>query len=72
MKGYRTIAFNVLMALIAILTALYPQAIFPEAVAVEEIIEVVFAAVAGVTGIGNVLLRAVTNTPVGKKEKPDA
>lgn len=69
MKGYKTIAFNVLMAAITVLAAIYPEAVLPEAAQVEGVIEAVFAGIAGVITVGNMLLRAVTNTAVGQKEE---
>ena len=58
MKGYRTIAFNVLMAIVAVTGA----NVAPEQV------ETVVTVGALIWAAGNAALRAVTNTKIGKKE----
>jgi hypothetical protein len=72
MKGYKTIAFNLLMAVIAVLSALNPEAELPSSEDVQSGVDAVSAAVAAVWGLGNILLRAITDTPIFKKETPDA
>lgn len=57
MKGFRTVAFNLLMAVVTITGA----TLSPELV--EQFVE----AIVGVWAAGNVLLRAVTNSPMFKK-----
>ena len=58
MKGYRTIAFNVLMLIAAVTGAAWTPELINEWI---EAIAVIWAA-------GNAVLRAVTNTPMFKKE----
>ena len=70
MKGYRTILFNAIMATIAILSqfGLFGDATVPDAGAVNQGLDVVDAIFTAFWGIGNVGLRMVTNTAVGKAE----
>lgn len=61
MKGWRTIIFNLLVAIFGALEAFRWIDIVPA-----EWVPIVIAAV----GLINVWLRKVTNTPVGKKATP--
>lgn len=72
MKGYKTIAFNVIMAVITVLALFNPGAELPTGETVSESLDAVFAAISSVTVVGNMILRAVTNSPVFKKETPNA
>lgn len=64
MKGWRTIGFNVI-ALVA-LWAIYQDWIFPP-----DAREHALGILVGLAGAGNVGLRAVTTTPIGKKDSGD-
>jgi len=71
MKGYRTIAFNVIMSIVAVLAIVAPDAEVPTADAVNAGIDAVETAVVAVWSVGNMLLRAITNSPMFKKEPPE-
>ena len=70
LKGYRTIAFNVVMGVTMILTA--TGVIAPEEVPGEDVLNAFLdnleVVIGGVTTVVNVFLRTITDTPVGKKE----
>lgn len=68
LKGYRTIIFNVAMSAIMVIRLWNPEAEVPDAASVDAAIGHVDAAIAAVWGLGNMLLRAITNTAMGKKE----
>ncbi|TQV80310.1 hypothetical protein [Denitrobaculum tricleocarpae] len=61
MKGYRTVVMNVLMALAAI------GAVFGIEIPPEDL-DTVAAGIISAIGIINVVLRAMTTTPIGEKE----
>lgn len=64
MKGYRTLIFNALAAILPVLELLRENAVIPEQYMDEYVLLVL---------IGNGILRYLTDTPVGNKEpqKPD-
>jgi hypothetical protein len=64
MQGYRTIVFNALMAVAALVRILFPNAVLPSD---DDIIKVFEAVWAAVLLFGNVGLRFATKGPVGKK-----
>jgi hypothetical protein len=68
MKGYRTIIFNVIMAGLAALRILSPESILPSDVDVNAALTAVDEAIAAVLVIGNLILRAFTDSKIGKKE----
>lgn len=68
LKGYRTILFQIVMAGVTIAHLRYPELMVPEEAAVQEGVDTVLAGIATLWGAGNVVLRFITNTPVGKKE----
>jgi len=72
LKGYKTVAFNVVMSLITILTMFNPGSELPDAETVQGGIDAVEAAVVAVWTVGNLILRAVTDSPIFKKENTDA
>jgi hypothetical protein len=69
MKGWRTVIFNALMGIIAMLGALgvIEGTDVPDAGAVNAFLDHIEAVVAFVTPLGNVLLRLITTGPVGTK-----
>lgn len=67
-KGYKTIVFNVVMGLVLFIRAMSPESELPDAESVEGAVDAVGAAFAAVWGIGNVILRAITDSPIFKKE----
>ena len=70
LKGWRTIAFNGVMTLIMILSLWSPEEAgnFPGVEQINEALNEAEKLVATIWGMGNVVLRAITNTPLGKKE----
>ena len=70
-KGFRTIAFNVLMTAIAILAIINPVAELPDPAQVAKLVEDFGIWFASAWGIGNALLRAITDSPIFKKAPPE-
>jgi hypothetical protein len=68
MKGYKTLIFNTLMAVIAVVYALNPDAEKPSIEQVHGAVDTVEAAWASVMVVGNAILRAVTTSAIFKKE----
>jgi hypothetical protein len=60
MKGYRTLIFNILSAILGVLAATDPSGLG----LTENQSGVLVTGVA----VGNILLRAITTTPIGKKD----
>jgi len=71
-KGYKTVAFNVLMSLVTIITMFNPGSELPDAETVQGGINAVEAAVVAVWTVGNLILRAVTDSPIFKKDSTNA
>jgi hypothetical protein len=67
-KGYRTIIFNVAMALIVIVKAIFPDAEVPDGATVDSALAATEQVILAVTLIGNLILRAFTTTPIFKKD----
>ena len=69
MKGYRTVLFNALMALIALLGSMgiIEGSEAPDAGAVNAFLDNIEAVVLFVTPFGNMILRWLTTGPVGTK-----
>ena len=68
MKGYKTIAFNSLVAIIAIVHALNPTAELPGQDAVQSVVDNFDTFLTIFATVGNGVLRAVTTTAIFKKE----
>jgi hypothetical protein len=68
LKGYRTVVFNAIMTLTMIYTLWQPDAVLPDAETVNQTLDTVEAAIAALWGVGNVVLRAVTSSPIFKQE----
>lgn len=68
MKGYKTIAFNVVMAVIAIVHSLNSDAQLPDAAAVQGAVDHFQVFFNGFLIVGNTILRAVTTSGIFKKE----
>lgn len=68
LKGYKTVGFNIVMAIVAVVVILSPETEAPSAEDVQGAIDAVEAAVVAVWSVGNVVLRAITNTSIFKKE----
>lgn len=69
-KGYRTIIFNGIMTVIAVVALLNPGSELPDAAQVNEIVEGFAVWFALAWGAGNAILRAITNSPIFKKAAP--
>lgn len=70
LKGYRTVVFNLIMSAIMIVSLWSPEAAtqLPGIEEVNEALNKFEELIALVWGMGNVFLRAITNTALGKKE----
>lgn len=69
LKGYRTVIFNVTMTVIMALSVWQPDAQVPTAADVNTALQYLEEAVALFWGVGNLALRAVTNTSIFNKEE---
>lgn len=69
LKGYKTVAFNVIMAILPIVAILNPDAQLPSGETISQNLDVIFGAYATLTATGNLILRAVTNSPIFKKKE---
>lgn len=70
LKGYRTVIFNTLMALLMILSAtgvITPEEV-PDGETVNVFLDNLEAVIGGVTVVVNIILRKMTNTPLGSSE----
>lgn len=68
LKGYRTILFNAIMTVLMFIQLWNPGAELPTGPEVTEGLIQVETALAFIWGLGNIILRAITNTPIFKKE----
>ena len=70
MKGFKTIAFNVIMSAIMLTSMWNPESAsdLPDAAQVGGLMEQAEVWITAVWGIGNMWLRAVTSTVIFKKE----
>lgn len=66
-KGYRTIAFNIIMALAAVLT-FGGSEVSIDSTFVSENLEAIENGVIAAWALGNLILRAITTTPIFRKE----
>ena len=69
MKGFKTIAFNAIMAIVAVAKVYWPEGAesLPGEVEVQQSLDVFWKIWAAVQVVGNGALRTVTNTPMFKK-----
>lgn len=68
LKGYRTLIFNGIMTIIMVLKMWKPETEVPGVEEIEGGIDAVEGAITFVWGLGNLILRAITNTSIGKAE----
>ena len=66
LKGYRTLAFNGIMAALLLWRTLRPADPVPGEAEVTTILDMFFNSLDLITLVGNVFLRFKTTTPVGK------
>ena len=67
MKGFKTVAFNVVMTLIALVKVFNPDAELPDTVAVQASVDLVDAGFLSAWGTINLILRSLTDSPIFKK-----
>lgn len=68
MKGWKTVTFNVVMALIAVVYAMNPDAEKPSVEQVQGGIDAAEGGFVAALSVGNIILRAITTSPIFKKE----
>lgn len=68
-QGWKTVVFNVIMAIIAGVKIVNPDAEQPDAAAVQGALDVSNEALLAITAVGNVILRAFTSSPIFKKKE---
>ncbi len=66
-KGYKTVVFNVLMGLIMVWKAVSPESELPAPEAISGLLDSLYASLDSILVVGNIVLRAVTNTAIGRK-----
>lgn len=67
-KGFKTFAFNVVMTIVMAVRVLNPEAELPDEAAVEAAVMSWDAGLTALWGIGNLVLRALTDSPIFRKE----
>lgn len=67
LKGYKTVIFNLIMGLIMMIRAMNPDAEVPSDGAVTSAIDAIDVALTMAWSAGNLILRAVTTSPIFKK-----
>ena len=67
LKGFKTIAFNILMLVIMGVRVINPEAELPDEAAVEASVVSLDAGLTALWGTVNIILRAVTDSPIFKK-----
>lgn len=66
-KGYKTIAFNVIVGLLLVWRAVRPADEIPSSEQVSALLDSLYASLDAILVVGNLVLRAVTNTAFGRK-----
>ena len=66
-KGYKTVIFNVTVGLLMVWRATDQSVVLPDETQVNAALDAVFSILDPLAVVGNMVLRAVTNTAVGKK-----
>lgn len=66
-KGYKTIAFNVIVGLLLVWRAVRPADEIPSSEQVSALLDSLYASLDAILVVGNLVLRAVTNTALGRK-----
>ena len=66
-KGYKTIIFNVLIGLLMVWKAVSPESELPTPDMLNGLLDSLYASLDAILVVGNIVLRAVTNTSVGRK-----
>ena len=68
MKGYRTVAFNVIMGVIMLVRAIAPDAELPGEEAVGSAVDLLDAGLSAGWALGNIVLRAITTSAIFTKQ----
>lgn len=66
-KGYKTIAFNVIVGLLLVWRAVRPADEIPSSEQVSALLDSLYASLDAILVVGNLVLRAVTDTALGRK-----
>jgi hypothetical protein len=66
-KGYKTVVFNVLIGLVMVWKAVSPESELPTPELLNGLLDTLYASLEAILVVGNIVLRAVTNTAVGRK-----
>ena len=66
-KGYKTVAFNVIIGLLLVWRAVRPADEIPSSEQVSALLDSLYASLDAILVVGNLVLRAMTNTAVGRK-----
>lgn len=67
LKGYRTTIFNVVMGLTMIASMVGGELVEIEVDQINATLDAIDAALIGIWTIGNLILRAITNSPIFKR-----
>jgi hypothetical protein len=67
LKGFKTIAFNVLMGATMLIRFFNPETQVPDVEEVTAAVDAVGASLTAIWGFGNMWLRAITDSPIFKK-----
>ena len=69
-KGWKTILFNIIMTVVMLISVWggFGDAPAPTGEDIQSAIDQLDAAIAAIWGIGNLILRAITNTSIFKRE----
>jgi hypothetical protein len=65
-KGYKTVAFNLIMTVLMMISLWLPEADLPEANVISQMLEGAEATLTTIWGVGNMILRAITDSPIFK------
>ena len=66
-KGYKTVIFNVLIGLVMVWKAVSPESELPTPELLSGLLDSLYASLDSILVVGNIVLRAVTNTAIGRK-----
>lgn len=67
LKGYRTVAFNVIVGLLMVWRAVSPADEIPSESQVSTLLDSLYASLDAILVVGNIVLRKFTDTPLGRK-----
>lgn len=67
-KGYKTVIFNIFMAIVMVVRVTNPDAELPDEASIGAAVDAMLVGLTAVWGVGNIILRAVTNSSIFNKE----